>query len=212
LLALLLALAPATGAEPLAWLSVEVIAFAHLDAPGLESEPGADALPDLIGALEPSEMPAEDGPGEGPHAYRSLPAQDLRLTEVVQRLRRSPHHRPLLHLGWTQPGGPREGTRPVHLQAGPPLRAAGGSPAAEAREAAGIDGTLRVYLAGQLHVAADVTLAPPTLFDPRPRLYRITEDRAVRPGEIHYLDHPAVGILVRITPYGAEPAGEAPPD
>jgi hypothetical protein len=74
-------------------------------------------------------------------------------------------------------------------------------------------GTIRVHLSARnfLHVTLDLTYradtaAPPLVaadgldelvFAPR---YHLAATRTVRSGELHYFDHPAFGVLVRVTP------------
>jgi hypothetical protein len=50
--------------------------------------------------------------------------------------------------------------------------------------------------APDINPAADatVTMAPPVI-------YRLTESRRMRSKELHYLDHPVLGVLLLITPY-----------
>ena len=47
-----------------------------------------------------------------------------------------------------------------------------------------------------------------------PTLFRLTQTRRMRSGELHYLDHPLFGLLVQVRPYElpvepAQPQGEA---
>ena len=81
-------------------------------------------------------------------------------------------------------------------------------------------GTVRVYLSRFLHVNLDLTLqdgAPGALptsdtelneLSLAPR-YRLVTQRQVRSGELHYFDHPAFGVLVRITPVPVETGDES---
>jgi hypothetical protein len=40
--------------------------------------------------------------------------------------------------------------------------------------------------------------------------YRLVTSRQARSGELHYFDHPAFGVLVRITPVTVDPNNAAP--
>ena len=41
--------------------------------------------------------------------------------------------------------------------------------------------------------------------DDRPLLsYAFQQQRRMRSGELHYLDHPVIGLLVKVTPYESE--------
>ena len=79
-------------------------------------------------------------------------------------------------------------------------------------------GTVRVHLSRFLHITLDLTYqgAPDATpaFGASDRLdelvlaprYRITATRSARSGELHYFDHPAFGVLVRVTPLPAPDA------
>ncbi len=54
---------------------------------------------------------------------------------------------------------------------------------------------------------ADDDSTPPTIS----RIYTMRQQRELRSGEFHYLDHPAMGILVQIVPYDVPPV-ESPPE
>jgi len=46
---------------------------------------------------------------------------------------------------------------------------------------------------------------------PRYRVYRMQQSRRMRSNELHYLDHPVLGMIIRATPYEL-PKGETPAD
>jgi hypothetical protein len=104
-----------------------------------------------------------------------------------------------LHAGWVQPGLPEGQAKPFDLTL---------------LGVANPRGTVRVYLSRYLHVSLDISYqdgaaAPATTaespgnelrevaFPPR---YRLTTERQTRSGELHYFDHPAFGVLVKVTP------------
>ena len=108
-----------------------------------------------------------------------------------------------MHTGWVQPGLPEADAEAFDLGV------------------LGIvnpSGTIRVHLTRFLHITLDLTYqagAAPTpgpttndgldelVFAPR---YHLVATRNVRSGELHYFDHPAFGVLVRITPVPAQDA------
>ena len=81
-----------------------------------------------------------------------------------------------------------------------------------------LKGYIKIILSRYLH--ADVDLAyttglvqqTPSIFGadflqpeiPAPTIYRLAQTRRMRSGELHYLDHPALGILIQITPVEIE--------
>jgi hypothetical protein len=78
-------------------------------------------------------------------------------------------------------------------------------------------GTIRVHLSRFLHITLDLTYEADGASSSglsaggdgldelalRPR-YRLAATRSARSGELHYFDHPAFGVLVRITPVPAQ--------
>jgi hypothetical protein len=129
-------------------------------------------------------------------SVRLLRPDELKLGNEYRKLRALAGYRPLVHTGWVQPGLPEADAQPFDLKVlGVP------NPS----------GTVRVHLTRFLHVTLDLTYQAdgtgPVLaandglgelaLAPR---YRLTATRNVRSNELHYFDHPAFGVLVRITP------------
>ncbi len=98
--------------------------------------------------------------------------------------------------------------------------------AAIAPEPPSLEGTIRISVGRYLHVELDllrriktaephaIEYAPPLADDytaqTRPyKTYRMQAHRRMRSGELHYIDHPLMGVLIKITPYEPPPA-EAP--
>ena len=131
--------------------------------------------------------------------FRLLAAEELQLNAEYQKLERISAYTPLLHGGWVQAGLPEGETQPFDLALLGALNPRG---------------SVRVYLARFLHVNLDLTYqgsggaaAPASselgelAFAPR---FKLVTERNVRSGELHYFDHPAFGVLVKITPVPAD--------
>jgi hypothetical protein len=131
---------------------------------------------------------------------RLLAPDELKLGNEYRRLQAVSAYVPLVHAGWVQPGLPEADAEPFDL---------GMLGALNPR------GTIRVHLSRFLHITLDLTYradgtSSPALaandgldelaFAPR---YRLQATRSARSGELHYFDHPAFGVLVRITPVPA---------
>jgi hypothetical protein len=85
-------------------------------------------------------------------------------------------------------------------------------------------GTVLLYVSRFLHVELDVSYQDPLAPEPvavagvgglaevplKPR-YRLTAERSARSGELHYFDHPAFGVLLKITPVRPDPNTTAAP-
>jgi hypothetical protein len=103
---------------------------------------------------------------------------------------------PLVHVGWVQPGLPEADSVPFALKTVGVLNPRG---------------TVRVHLSLFLHVTLDLTYqasdAAASVLGSGDGLdeiavapqYRLTATRNVRSNVLHYFDHPAFGVLVRIT-------------
>jgi hypothetical protein len=158
-------------------------------APGLQPDPLTEAL-----------------------RVRLLRPEELELGQIYRRLGAIAAYEPVLHTGWVQPGLAEADARPFDLgQVG----------------ALNPRGTVRVHLSRFLHVTLDLTFeGSPAAADPAaanvapspndgldevvlaPR-YHLAATRSVRSGELHYFDHPAFGVLVRVTPVPTEDTTES---
>ncbi len=115
---------------------------------------------------------------------KKLPAAQSGLYNAYDRLRRSRSHHPLLHTAWIQPAGPNRVNPPYHVGSadGP------------------VEGVVRLQRGEYLHVIVDME------YRGRDGLvHRLREKRRVKFNEIHYLDHPAFGVLIRVSPANASP-------
>ena len=142
---------------------------------------------------------------------------DLSLRTAATRMRRSGDYAVMHHGRWLQAVPPRDDAAPLLIQVGSQMPDASFE----------LEGSVSVTLGRFLHFAAQVWLrqAPAdSLATPnRPReeligrsdsapvdaegskmdpagYVLLSESRRMRPGELHYLDHPWLGILVRIEP------------
>lgn len=221
-MALLLLLPMAAQA---AWYQIEIIAFSRTPQASEQPEywPIDPGQPELLGAQVLDEIGAS-----GP-LYTRLPRSQLKLDGAYWSLRNAAGLKPLFHLAWIQPISRTGRTPPVYLSS----RADGGS--------AELEGTLSVSVSRFLHVNLDLLLrrttpagpsfalasssagqaadsglglAPDPLAEPRDYRYRMQAHRRMRSGELHYIDHPLMGVLLRIDRYRGvdQPATSDPED
>ena len=168
-------------------------------------QPAAPPPPAEAPLLE--EVPLEE-PAEDPLAVRTLAPEELQLGPEYRRLQNLGAYMPLVHGGWVQPGLPEDQSLSFDL---------GQLGALNPR------GTVQVYLSRFLHVNLDLTYKEPTpsvasnspafgneiselTLAPR---YRLATQRQLRSGELHYFDHPAFGVLLKVTPVPTEPRKDA---
>ena len=142
--------------------------------------------------------------------------EDLSLRTTAVRMRRSGDYEILHHGKWLQAVPPRDSAAPLLIQLGAPKRDATFE----------LEGSVSVTLGRFLHFATEVWLwnapdrqaavalgdvadaagdARSSIVDDA-RYVLLSESRRMRPGELHYLDHPWLGILVRIEPVEAPDA------
>lgn len=171
-------------AEPT--LQVEVIVLRHRDSP----PPPATvppALPDFGPALRLA-PPAEGEAARAPAAlWQQLAAREQTLDGAWRALARDADVEPWLLAGWRQPASARG---PVYLAlpaAVPGSAAAQGAPPLEGAVSVGAVGRQRYRVGMNIVARVDENVIV------------LTETRPVKNGELHYFDHPAIGVLVEVT-------------
>jgi len=172
LASLLLLCAGGTGAQG-RWYMVELLIFNNLDpaARTVEKWHPDPGLPDTSLAV-PLGLGSDQVQVMGPSSYR--------LAGVWQVLRGSGEYRPLRHLAWRQVGTSASRA---------PLVQVGEDPSSN------VFGTVKVTRSRFLHVELDL------LVSDGEGSYRIKTRRKMSANQLHYIDHPLIGILARITRY-----------
>jgi hypothetical protein len=210
---LLLAAAAAMGAadtDAPAWYDVEVLVFKNNSpansSAGDELWPADPGHPDLEHAVELVPV-AQAAPLPGaPQPFQQLDATGFTLKTAESKLAASPNYRPLLHLAWRQPAS-AQADAPVHLH----TDGAGAKDASGADNARTLDGSIRISRNRFLHVDVDLlyrdtgsrTASGGAGGGDGPVVFRLQQSRRINSSEVHYFDHPAFGLLVKVTPYDA---------
>ena len=192
------------------------------DLKALKSPENIDApLPDTVAEGKPSVAPIAQGelPGEQPQSPADLFQLELKaweqmlidhsftwsqaraLDSSLRAINRQPHLRPLFHQRWTQRVPGRSNPLPIRLDL--------------PNESARLQGTINVTVARYLHLninlwyRADPMAEAPRLFSDDgssqpaasdPSYMYIQASRRMRSKEMHYIDHPTVGIIAYIDP------------
>ena len=144
-------------------------------------------------------------------------SRDEALARARARLMQAGNYRVLTHRTWQQPGLGAAAAVPVRIAAGPIIRHAVqthpiANPVTARRAGARreLEGTVKVSLGRYLHVHTDLvywhhmpatpTVAIPASATPGTRLtgLRLRQHRRMRSGELHYLDHPMLGVIIII--------------
>lgn len=147
---------------------------------------------------DPTLPPAADTPPAEPLAFRLLAPEELQLNTEWRKIQNVPTYTPLLHAGWVQQVLAENEAPAVNLAT---------------LGTANPMGTIKVYLSRFLHVQVDLsyqdtgraaTAGRPVFGDGlsevavAPR-YELATDQQTRSGELRYFDHPAFGVLVKVT-------------
>jgi hypothetical protein len=181
------------------YYGVELLVFA-LDDPAateyLANDPGS---PDFSAARTPAELGFSekdpDAGNMGPEKYTLRTQADAEI---------------LYHGRWVQPMAHRTAPTPIRITAPAPV--AGDPPL--------LDGVLKIGAGRFIHIDADLRMRGPRLTSPRAsappagsalaarpaenatpeyQFYRLTAHRKMSRNQLHYIDHPKMGILVRVT-------------
>jgi len=176
----------------------EVPVFDDSNFRPLSGNPTLPQTPQLNGQALPIDPLAEA------LRVRPLRPEELELGSTFNRLKAISGYEAVLHGGWIQPGLPESEAQPFNLAL---------------LGAMNPRGTVKVHLSRFLHITLDLTLERPSAasnaptpvgdglnevtFGPR---YHLSTTRGVRSGELHYFDHPAFGVLVRVTPVPTQDA------
>jgi len=156
------------------------------------------------------------------YGFIPLPSETYTLTNKVAALNSSGQYKVLKHVAWLQPGLAREDALPVIIHAGKNYRNEfqertfvsgdfNDQNLAKSQHVNELDGTIKVVLGRYLHVYTDLVYRRPFSLssDPasnplgRDRLladFPVKTHRKMRSKELHYIDHPLLGILVEIRP------------
>jgi Peptidoglycan-binding protein, CsiV len=177
------------------WYRIEVIGFRYPVAEGA-SWAAAQTAPDFSGAqrlLATADTNADTealSDDATPVAYATLAPTALDLAGAYQRLEQNPGYQPVFHTGWWQSASD---SRPVYFT----------DLAAVTADApvTGFEGTIRLAAAKEgIRVTSNFIVRLPDT------AVAINEARNVVAGELHYLDHPLLGLLVQVTPRASPPS------
>ena len=185
LLSLLTLAVPASAAPS---FTVEVIAFRYSDSAQASMWAADEQAPALGGATPLREAVK----GEAPDYFTALPASALRLGGASAVLRKTAGYEVLLHTAWRQPG---RAAGPISLS----------SPVLSDEAAPALEGTFRLREAGQeIRVSGEFWVLLDT------QRVKVSPNQNLRVGELRYIDHALLGLLVQVLP--EMPDGAATPE
>ena len=222
LFVLALLVAGPAGAQTTTY-KVEMLFFINTeDTEAFHSEkwPLEPEMPELVTSLDLFGGQRQSG-------FRALGEGYKDLKQAKKLLESSERYQVIKHVAWRQPGLDAESALPIRIHGGADFSALypermqpgwtvneQGMPV-EVPPPPGLeqlDGTIKLVLARYLHVYTDLLLRKPVVYEvlnteteevtKRPALMdiRVQEHRRMRSRELHYIDHPLLGMLVQITP------------
>lgn len=197
------------------WFDVELIVFKHKSAP----TGGQERWPTQFKPINMSNVVnLYNDEGLARYNIKKLSKSQLMLTDHYQKLANSSRYQPLLHVGWRQNDNGRNSMPKIRVTAGERLSA--GNSEISPYE---LDGYIRLYVQHYLFLETDLALfkkaaqaiTPPVAHSNdsgayaqmQPAMgsteyflqaYPFQEKRRMRSGEIHYLDHPYLGLIINV--------------
>lgn len=195
---LLLVLVCAAGSAAAEWYQVEVIAFRYLQQEA-GSWAAAKVLPDFSNAVRLTPASADTAD----RAYQSLAGHELELAGAYQVLARSDRLQTLFHSGWRQRG---EDGRAVFLSTTPSSEEAGNVESAPSMERPSLAGSVRVR---PVATGQAFQLGTSFVVQEGATPVALVESRKMVVDELHYLDHPLVGLLIQVSALAPDTADGA---
>ncbi|MGH8482605.1 MAG: CsiV family protein [Nevskiaceae bacterium] len=184
---------------------VDVIVFADRSAASGESSQPAQS-PDAARTFEPWEVVPLRNAG-----IEILEDELFGLMDAWKRLGNSRNHEPLVRIAWIQKDPPAERGVALRLRHGKPLV---GMTATGSAEFYPVDGWVALLAGRFLHLDASFVHTQ-ALEDGELRSFRLRERRRLRREELHHLDSPRIGLIVRaqradppLKPAPAKPASK----
>jgi hypothetical protein len=129
------------------------------------------------------------------------------LSKYAKKLKSNKRYNVLVHKAWRQPGLSRKDAVDISIDSR--TSGAGTTSAATPGQGNSIHGTVKIVLARYLHIYTDLTYRKPlkntapdrySMGSQQYRDFPIDTHRRMRSKELHYIDHPMVGILVMAWP------------
>jgi len=181
---------------------------ATIDAIALEpTEIAQEERLDEESLMPNQEAVIEEEAFELPIAFQQLPDELLQLTENYNSLMATNGRlEPLVHMAWRQQVEPPESAKTLYLVL--PTDEAEQTPGLpDQSELPQLEGSIKISVKRYLHIDIDMVLrrlATPAAIDdgalttlsPHYQAYRMQMHRRMRSKELHYLDHPVMGILI----------------
>jgi len=178
------------GKQQEKWYSIEVVAFTKAKSSQIKEQWLASPTAEVIG--NDTDMPV---PGTV-QQVQSVPNSEMQLTGHAYSLNQAPGFIVRAHQAWRQQGIEKDNAPWIELET----------------RSEKLNGKIRVSLASYLHADFKIILLNPDWSPAMPasttessrlqsRFINVTAHRRLRIGELHYIDHPLAGLLIKIERY-----------
>lgn len=189
------------------WYQVELIVFQNLKPGTLQSEvwPSHPPLPALNNAVDLNNTDLKD--------FQLLPSEDFHLKKADLALKQKGDYKVLLHLAWKQELQATGNAKPIHIYADPLNQANETESTTEPPYDPSIqwrlNGIIKLSRATLINMNCNLLLTVPvnelpagTNIQTNRQIvsFRMMQKRRLKPNELHYFDHPAFGMLIKIFP------------
>ena len=107
---------------------------------------------------------------------------------ITSLLEKDGHYRVLAHLRWIQTVDAKSIAKPMRVTSTTPDE---------------LEGTIRFFMSRHLHLDVNLVFRETVAAagsEPAANVYQMNEQRKIKTQEMHYFDHPRLGVLVRVTP------------
>jgi hypothetical protein len=172
------AIAEQQGAEPEYWYHVEIISFTRYVSSDVQESWNAQAVGPLS-IMEPIE------PTPGSRYAIELAKDNLKLVPEAYTINRKNGYRIQSHQAWKVGGMPKEQAPWLNLKT----------------DSEKLTGQVRIFLSTYLHANIDASLENPNDLNTR---VPFTSNRRMKLDELHYIDHPMAGMLIKIERFGTQ--------
>ena len=155
--------------------------------------------------------------------WRPIAEDEYILNNVAEKLKRSSRYRILKHIAWRQPAVEKKDSQPISIQAGRDFTQQYPEHAyrqiefsdtsqdnSQNSKVIELDGTINIVITRYIHLYSDLVYRlprtiPNEINDALDRNqvlvdYSVKSHRRMRSRELHYIDHPLVGIIIEATP------------
>jgi len=116
--------------------------------------------------------------------YASVQSGIKTMSSQYSRLSRADSYHPFYYESWQIQAKSNRVSLPIHISS----------------RAQNLEGWIKIQRGSLLHVVADLEYSPLNSDEPEDLIYRIAEKRRVLLNDVHFLDHPYFGALVKVSP------------